>query len=114
MPKYLWYWAPICPLDEVGRPLCAHTASSRQTLEAKCFYRLKHSDFKTLPQTGTVIVVYQRAGLWGSFDMPSGKTGKAFGFKKLGLSSLVSVPLRMPPGLPGGPLQEGEVLVEGE
>ena len=46
--------------------------------------------------------------------MPSGKTGKAFGFKKLGLSSLVSVPLRMPRGVPGGPLQEGEVLVEGE
>ena len=41
MPKYLWYWASVCPLEEVGQPMCAQTVSSSQTLEAQCSYRFK-------------------------------------------------------------------------
>lgn len=47
--KYLWYWAPICPMEEVGRPMCAHTVSSRQTLEAKCSYRFKTQRSQNYP-----------------------------------------------------------------
>ena len=49
MPKYLWYWVPSCPLEEVGRPMCALTLSSSQTLEAKCSYWFKTQRPQTCP-----------------------------------------------------------------